>query len=39
MQTLTEKALNKMAQTYINSLIHVLNDLNGVEGQTVFFKK
>ena len=39
MQTLTEKALNKMAQTYINSLSHVLYDLNGVERQTGFFKK
>ena len=39
MRTLTEKALNKMAQTYINSLSHVLYDLNGVERQTGFFKK
>ena len=39
MQTLTEKALNKMAQAYINSLSHVLYDLNGVERQTGFFKK
>ena len=39
MQTLTEKALYKMAQTYINSLSHVLYDLNGVERQTGFFKK
>ena len=39
MQTLTEKALNKMAQTYINSLSHVLYNLNGVERQTGFFKK
>ena len=39
MRTLTEKALNKMAQTYINSLSHVLYNLNGVERQTGFFKK
>ena len=39
MRTLTEKALNKMAQTYINSLSHVLYTLNGKEMQTGFFKK
>ena len=39
MRTLTDKALNKMAQNYINSLRHVLYDLNGEEKQTGFFKK
>ena len=39
MQTLTEKALNKMAKSYINSLSHVLYTLNGKEMQTGFFKK
>ena len=39
MRTLTDKALNKMAQNYINSLSHVLYDLNGEEKQTGFFKK
>ena len=39
MRTLTEKALNKMAQKYIDSLSHVLYTLNGEERQTGFFKK
>ena len=39
MRTVTDKALNKMAQNYINSLSHVLYDLNGEEKQTGFFKK
>ena len=39
MRTLTDKALNNMAQNYINSLSHVLYDLNGEEKQTGFFKK
>ena len=39
MRTLTEKALNKMAQRYIDSLSHVLYELDGEEKQTGFFKK
>ena len=39
MKTLTDKALNKIVHNYINSLSHVLYDLNGEEKQTGFFKK
>ena len=39
MRTLTDLALNKMANTYLNSLSHVLYDLDDVEKQIDFFKK
>ena len=39
MKTLTDLALNKMANNYLNSLSHVLYDLDGVEKQIDFFKK
>ena len=39
MRTLTDLALNKMANTYLNSLSHVLYDLDNVEKQIDFFKK
>lgn len=39
MKTLTDLALNKMANTYLNSLSHVLYDLDNVEKQIDFFKK
>lgn len=38
MKTLTDLGLNKIATTYKNSLSHVLYKLDGVEGQTDFFK-
>ena len=38
MKTLTDLALNKMANNYLNSLSHVLYKLDGVENQTTFFK-
>ena len=38
MKTLTALGLNKIATTYKNSLSHVLYKLDGVEGQTDFFK-
>lgn len=38
MRTLTDLALNKMANNYLNSLSHVLYKLDGVENQTTFFK-
>ena len=39
MRTLTDLALNKMANNYLNSLSHVLYKLDGVEKQIDFFKK
>ena len=39
MKTLTNTALNKMANNYLNSLSHVLYDLDDVEKQIDFFKK
>ena len=39
MKTLTDLALNKMANNYINSLSHVLYDLDGVEKRMDFFTK
>ena len=39
MKTLTNLALNKMANNYLNSLSHVLYDLDDVEKQIDFFKK
>ena len=39
MKTLTNLALNKMANNYLNSLSHVLYDLDGLEKQIDFFKK
>ena len=39
MKTLTDVALNKMANNYLNSLSHVLYDLDYVEKQIDFFKK
>ena len=39
MKTLTDLALNKMANTYLDSLSHVLYKLDGVEKQIDFFKK
>ena len=38
MKTLTALGLNKVATTYQNSLSHVLYKLDGIEGQTDFFK-
>ena len=38
MKTLTDLGLNKIATTYKNSLSHVLYKLDGIEGQTDFFK-
>ena len=37
MRTLTDLALNKMANTYLDSLSHVLYKLDGVEKQIDFF--
>ena len=39
MRTLTDIALNKMANAYVNSLSHVVYKLNGEEKRTDFFKK
>ena len=39
MKTLTDIALNKMANYYLDSLSHVLYNLDGVEKQIDFFKK
>ena len=39
MRTLTDLALNKMANYYLDSLSHVLYNLDGVEKQIDFFKK
>ena len=39
MKTLTDLALNKMANNYLNSLSHVLYNLDGVEKQIDFIKK
>ena len=39
MRTLTDIALNKMANAYLDSLSHVLYDLDDVEKQIDFFKK
>ena len=39
MKTLTDIALNKMANNYLNILSHVLYDLDDVEKQIDFFKK
>ena len=39
MKTLTNLALNKMANNYLNSLSHVLYDLDDVEKQIDFIKK
>ena len=39
MKTLTDLALNKMANYYLDSLSHVLYKLDGVEKQIDFFKK
>ena len=39
MKTLTDLALNKMANNYINSLSHVLYDLDGLEKRMDFFTK
>ena len=39
MRTLTDLALNKMANNYSNSLSHVLYKLDDVEKQIDFFKK
>ena len=39
MKTLTDLALNKMANAYLDSLSHVLYKLDDVEKQIDFFKK
>ena len=39
MKTLTDVALSKMAQLYIDSLSHILYKLNGEERQIDFFSK
>ena len=39
MKTLTDLALNKMANNYLNSLSHVLYKLDGEEKRIEFFKK
>ena len=39
MKTLTDIALNKMANNYLNSLSHVLYKLDGEEKRLEFFKK
>ena len=39
MKTLTDLALNKMANNYLNSLSHVLYDLDGEERRLEFFSK
>ena len=39
MRTLTDLALNKMANTYLNSLSHVLYKLDGEEKRLEFLKK
>ena len=39
MKTLTDLALNKMANNYLNSLSHVLYKLDGEEKRLEFFKK
>ena len=39
MKTLTDLALNKMANNYLNSLSHVLYKLNGEEKRLEFFSK
>ena len=39
LKTLTDLALNKMANAYLESLSHVLYKLDGVEKQIDFFKK
>ena len=39
MRTLTDLALNKMANAYLDSLSHVLYDLDDVEKQIDFIKK
>ena len=39
MRTLTDLALNKMANYYLDSLSHVLYNLDGVEKRIDFFKK
>ena len=39
MKTLTDIALNKMANAYLNSLSHVVYKLNGEEKRIDFFKK
>ena len=39
MKTLTDLALNKMANAYLDSLSHVLYNLDGEEKRLEFFKK
>ena len=39
MRTLTDLALNKMANYYLDSLSHVLYDLDGEEKRLEFFSK
>ena len=39
MRTLTDLALNKMANYYLDSLSHVLYNLDGEEKRLEFFKK
>ena len=39
MRTLTDLALNKMANTYLDSLSHVLYNLDGEEKRLDFFSK
>ena len=39
MRTLTDLALNKMANAYVDSLSHVVYKLNGEEKRADFFKK
>ena len=39
MRTLTDLALNKMANYYLDSLSHVLYNLDGEERRLEFFKK
>ena len=39
MKTLTDLALNKMANAYLNSLSHVLYNLDGEERRLEFFSK
>lgn len=39
MKTLTDLALNKMANAYLNSLSHVLYNLDGEEKRLEFFSK
>ena len=39
MKTLTDLALNKMANVYLDSLSHVLYNLDGEERRLEFFKK